>query len=138
MSGFFLGFIGGIVAWFATTFVGQPLLAFIAARSEAARVLAQYEELDRHNPVRDEFPETIVIDRRKSLSAAGAQLVAIAHAYQFLMPVLRKFKLFPQRAGSALILLSQMRPSGSHNEDERDAIMKALRLGRRFGKDHRI
>src|SRR5215831_15113771 len=33
----FWGFIGGSIAWFATNFIGQPILAFIAARSEAAR-----------------------------------------------------------------------------------------------------
>jgi hypothetical protein len=42
----FWGFIGGVIAWFATNFIGQPIVAFIAARSEAARTMAQFQYLD--------------------------------------------------------------------------------------------
>ena len=138
MSGVFLGFVGGVIAWFATNFIGQPLVAFIAARNEAARALAQYAELDgRFDPERDEFSDDIVKERTRALSAAGAQLIALANAYQILIPVLRRLKFRPQYAGNDLIYLSQMEPNGTYNEEIRGRIMKALRLGRRFGS-HRI
>jgi hypothetical protein len=133
----FWGFIGGVIAWFATTFLGQPIVAFIAARSEAARTMAQFEHLDRYDPEREEFPDSIIMDRQKSMAAAGAQLVAFAHTNQLFIPLLRKLKLWPQNAGNNLILLSQLNPAGVDNEEVRKDIMRQLRLGSRFGK-HRI
>jgi hypothetical protein len=120
------------MAWFATTFIGQPISTFIAARSEAARVLALFEDLDRYDndPERDEFPDNIVLDRQKALAAAGAQLIALAHANRFLIPFLHKRKLRPQNAGDDLILLSQLKPAGDYNEEVRNRIMRTLRLGR--------
>jgi hypothetical protein len=128
----FWGFIGGIIAWFATNFVGQPIVAFITARSEAARTMAQfgYLEFDPEN----ENPDSVIIDRQRSMAAAGAQLIAFALANQLFIPFLRKLKYWPQHAGNDLILLSQMRPAGAENQEIRDRIMRSLRLGRRFGK----
>jgi hypothetical protein len=129
------GFVGGIIAWLATTFVGQPLVAFIGSRSEAARALAQFGYLDRYDPERDDPPPEIATDRRKILAEAGARLVAFAHANQFVIPIFRKLKLFPQQAGDSLILLSQMKPYGSYdNEYINDQVMHQLRLGQRFGQ----
>lgn len=130
------GFIGGFIAWLFTNFIGQPIVAFIAARSEAARAMAEFEYLDHFDPD-EEFPDSVILDRQKSMAAAGAQLVAFAHANQFLVPLLRKLRLWPQHAGNDLILLSQLRPAGVDNEDIRNRIMRSLRLGRWFGK-HRI
>jgi hypothetical protein len=132
----FWGFVGGVMAWLATSFIGQPIITFIAARSEAARVIALFGELDRYDgdPERDEFPDNIVLDRQKAMAAAGAQLIAFAHANQFLIPFLRKLKFRPQNAGNDLILLSQLKPAGDYNEEVRNRVMRTLRLGRRFGK----
>lgn len=105
----------------------------MAARNEAARILAQFEVFDRYDPERDEFPDAIVADRSKSLATVGAQFVAFAHSNQVLLPILRRLKFFPKSAGNALIHLSQMRPAGVSNGDVRQEIMRQLRLGRRFG-----
>jgi len=98
---FLLGFLGGILAWFATNLIGQPLVTFLGARSEAARVLAQFEDLDGYDPERADPPPEIVEERRKLLAAAGAQLVAFAHANQFLTPILQKLKLWPEHAAAS-------------------------------------
>jgi len=45
VSTLFVGFIGGFVAWIATTAVGQPLLRFFQLRSRAAFILARYDGL---------------------------------------------------------------------------------------------
>jgi hypothetical protein len=105
----------------------------MAARNEAARILAQFEELDHYDPERDEFPDNLVTDRSKSLATVGAQFVAFAHSNQVLLPVLHKLKFSPQAAGNALIHLSQMTPASVGNGDVRQQIMRQLRLGRRFG-----
>jgi hypothetical protein len=138
VANFFLGFLGGIVAWFAVNLVGQPLVNFLNARSEAARALAQFDYLDRGDPTIDDPSPEITQERRKLLSSAGAQLVAFAHANQFLAVTLRKLKLWPQHAGNALILLSQLKPYGSNNEEIREQVMRQLRLGKRFGPHHRV
>jgi hypothetical protein len=133
----FWGFIGGVIAWFATNFIGQPIVAFIAARSEAARTMAQFQYLD-DDPERAEregFPDGVITERQKSMATAGAQLVAFAQANQLFIPLLRKLKYWPQHAGNDLILLSQMTPAGVENQEVRHRIMRSLRLGRRFGKD---
>lgn len=105
----------------------------MAARNEAARILAQFEALDRYDPERDEFPDDLVADRSKSLATVGAQFVAFARSNQVLLPILRRLKFSPQAAGNALVLLSQMTPAGVGNSDIRQQIMRQLRLGRRFG-----
>ena len=135
---FLWGFLGGIIAWFATEFVGQPIKTFLAARSEAAKVLAQYEELDYYDPERDPPAVELTNERAGALRAAGAALIAFAHSNQFLLSAFRRLRLSPQHAGSSLILLSQLKPNGINNEDQRDKIMRYLRLGRKFGKHHRI
>jgi hypothetical protein len=124
----FWGFVGGVMAWFATTFIGQPIITFFAARSEAARVLALFGQLDRYDndPERDEFPDNIVLDRQKALAAAGAQLIAFAYTNQFLIRFLHKLKWSrpnltspirrAKNAGDDLILLSQLKPAGDYNE----------------------
>jgi hypothetical protein len=112
---FLLGFIGAILAWFVTNLVGQPLVSFLATRSEAARALAQFEHLDRYDPTIDSPAREIVEERGKLLGAAGAQLIAFSHANQFLAVLFRKLKLWSQHAGSALILLSQLKPYGNDN-----------------------
>src|SRR2546423_7322205 len=104
----------------------------MAARSEAARALAQFEYLDRYNLEADDEEREITAERRKSLADAGSRLVAFAHSNQFIVPILRKCKLFPQHAGNQLILLSQLSPFGDHNERVRRDTMRYLRLGRRF------
>jgi hypothetical protein len=126
------GFIGGILAWFATNFLGQPIVAFIAARNDAARILAQFASLDHYDPEIDKFPDNLVEERQKSLSIIGAQLIAFAHSNQFFVPILHRLHFFPQSAGNTLILLSQMKPTGVNNHDTRQQILQQLRLGRGF------
>ena len=138
MITFVLGFLGGTIGWLATNFVGQPFVAFLGARNEAARALAQFEYLDHYDPERDNPPPESVEERRKLLAAAGAQLVAFAHSNQFLARILQKLKFWPQHAGDELILLSQLKPLGNYNEQTREDVMRHLRLGRRFGPHYRI
>src|SRR5215471_5379305 len=43
MGSFWLGILGGIVAWFATMLIGQPFYEPIGLRRETARLLHLYE-----------------------------------------------------------------------------------------------
>jgi hypothetical protein len=134
----FLGFLGGIIAWLATSLVGQPVLEFLAARNEAARALARYEGLDSYQPDEDESPCEDADARRKLLADAGSRLVAFGYANQPLSKILRRLRFHPQSAGGDLLLLSEMRPYGGQNDQVRQKAMRALRLGRLFSRNHRM
>jgi len=132
---FIWGFIGGILAWFATEFIGQLIKTFFAARAEAARVLAQFQDLDYYDPG-EEWPEVTADqaeERKKALSAAGATLIAFARSNQYVVRPFRRLGFRPENAGNALMLLSQLPPRGSNNEDQREAAERYLKLGYRFG-----
>jgi hypothetical protein len=129
-----MGFPGGIFAWLVTNFIAQPFISVWNARAEAARVLAMFEQFDISDPDRGEFPPDLVIDRRRALQAAGAQLAAFDLSYQMLVPLLRRFRIRPRDAGSSLMLLADMPDGGIGNDEVRNQIMRALRLGRKFGR----
>jgi len=129
----FNGFTGGIFAWCVTAFIAQPFIYFWNARVEAARVLAMFEEFDYFDPERSEYPPDLVIERRRALRAAGAQLGAFDLSHQMLVPLLRRLHIRPHDAGSKLILLADMPEGGRANGELRGEIMHYLRLGTNFG-----
>jgi hypothetical protein len=138
MTTLLLGFLGGFVAWLATTFVVSPITALLAARTEAAHALALSEHLDSYDPERDMPSSDVAEERTRSLAAAGAKLIAFEQANQYARPILKRLRIFPQTAWNALILLSQMPPYGVRNEDQRDVIMGQLRLGRKIAAHYRV
>jgi hypothetical protein len=93
ITNFGCGFAGGIIAWFATEFIGQPIKTFLAARSDAAKALAQYEDCDRYDPEREPAVDELVSERANLLRAVGAALVGFAHSNQVLLPVFRRLSL---------------------------------------------
>jgi hypothetical protein len=44
VASFILGFFGGIVAWFATTFIAQPWREISTLRSEAIKALTRFDD----------------------------------------------------------------------------------------------
>lgn len=138
MAALLWGFLGGVIAWFATNFVAQPLNTFFNARSGAARALARYGDLDRYDPEEEDPSSNVISDRRKVLADSGAELIAFAHSNQVLTKALQRARFFPQNAGDDLILLSDMKPHGARNDDVRQEIMQHLRVGRKFGRHDRI
>jgi hypothetical protein len=137
------GFVGGIFGWAVTTFVAQPLAALLAARSEAAEVLAQFEHCDdfrSHDETRTLPPEDVIAARARAYENCGAKLSGFDLSYQPLARVLRwRFiRWYPRDAGSQLILLAQLKPGGLSIEDVRQNVFRALRLGHHFGNKDRI
>ena len=81
-----LGFFGGIVAWFATTFVAQPIQRLIKLREKAALVLATYDDhLWIGNPEAKAPENDWLEERRKAYDNIGSELVAFADANTFLV-----------------------------------------------------
>src|SRR5271168_2640355 len=73
------GFLGGILGWVVTTFVAQPLIAFLSARNEAAQVLSQFDVSDSYARGADDQTEPssdIIAKRRDAYSSCGAKLIS--------------------------------------------------------------
>ena len=132
-AGILSGFFGGVFAWFVTSFVAKPLIDFSQARSVAAQYLTMFAEADVFDPEKDEPEEDLIIERKKLLKEAGAQLVAFDLSNQFVAKLLRKLKFCPRQAGENLILLAEMKWAGGQNDQLRGQVMHYLRLGRKFG-----
>jgi hypothetical protein len=133
--GFLGGVFGGILSWLATAFVARPLMDFMKARDEAARVLARFRDADSYDPIYgDEFPHAIAAARAQALMECGSKLGGFDLSNQFISRMLHKFGFFPNHAGDGLMLLSQMKPKGNPNDEVRNQIFVALRLGRRHGR----
>jgi hypothetical protein len=79
VSTLLFGFVGGFIAWIATTVVGQPLLRFFQLRAQAAHILARYDDqpwID--NPEEKPPAEAWLAKRRQAYEEIGSELVAFA------------------------------------------------------------
>ncbi|MBB6251041.1 hypothetical protein [Nitrospirillum iridis] len=139
MSALLWGFLGGVVAWFVTNFISQPLIKIISLRESAAVALARYENYDHHGHEEEDTPEADTIKARNvAFSEVGSQLKAFVISNQIIMKAIHKTTWRPGPAGENLITLSQMPPYGSENWEIRQNIMKHLKLGKKISKDLRI
>jgi hypothetical protein len=139
MGGFFLGFVGGVIAWIVTALVGQPIYHFISLRTEAARVLARYERSD-FGPGPDPADANWVAERKRAYRECGARLVAFAAANVIVTRLLRSrflgsVRCYPRSAGEALITLGELGPDASTRMAMRDQVILRLKLD--FGSSRR-
>ena len=72
MTGVGSGILGGIVAWFATMLVGQPLYQLINLRSQTAWLLHFYDPLTHDDRV---LSALWVSEREKAYRDHGAKLL---------------------------------------------------------------
>jgi hypothetical protein len=129
MGSFFLGLIGGFVAWIVTALLGQPIYGFIGLRAEAARVLARYER----DPGSEAGNANWTAERRRAYQECGARLVAFAAANVIMTRllrsrVLRQLRCYPRSAGEALMTLGDLSPGASERLAARDEIVTRLKL----------
>jgi hypothetical protein len=132
------GFLGGIFGWVVTTFIAQPVTMLLAARSEAAQALAQFEHCDDFNPHDEQQTppsDAVVAARGQAYANCGAKLAGFDLSNQIFSRALRwRFiKWNPKSAGNELLLLAQLKPGSRFVDDTRQNVFKALRLGRSFG-----
>jgi hypothetical protein len=135
MASFLWGSIGGMVAWVATTILGQPIYRFINLRAEAAEALARYERRDPDDPDPDTVDVNWLAERKRAYRECGSRLVAFAASNVLVTrllchPVLRK-KYYPRSAGQALIVLGDLSPGAQTRLTARDYVISGLKL--RFG-----
>jgi hypothetical protein len=130
VSTLFIGFIGGLVAWIATTVVGQPLLHFFQLRSRAAFILARYDGLPWiDHPEEAEPPEKEWLEKRKeAFDEIGSELIAFADTNSLITHALTKSHYFALRAGNDLRLLGAVYPGTQSWADVRKRVRSAVRL----------
>jgi hypothetical protein len=106
MVSFFLGVLGGIVSWFATTAVGQPILTFMSLHSRATKLLVLYE----HGEGQPQLHSWLV-EREKFLRDCGADLFSFGMAFESISRQLERFGYSPITAGMAMMELALKSPS---------------------------
>jgi hypothetical protein len=117
------GFVGGILAWLATTFLAQPLQRFLQLRNDAAVAIAQFEERAWIGNPDAKPPTNEWLDRRReAYDRAGTALVALANTNRFVTRVLRHAMLGRHRchvrsAGENLRTLGETYP-GTQASDQ--------------------
>ena len=128
------GLLGGFIAWVLTNLIAHPLHRFISLRSEAARLLALYEDrFDVTNPEAPRPPEDWLAERRRAYDTFGADLTGFAFSNSIFTRMLhrlrpKRFRCYPRNAGSAFVALSQAAPGTSADNETRQSIMRYLKL----------
>jgi hypothetical protein len=129
MSSALYGLVGGLFAWFATTFLAQPIYRFWSLRTEAAKVLALYEDRDRSLSQDVEW----LARRRREYELCGAELIGFAYSNSLFTRAFhwlpwRQLRVDPRRAGGYFLTLAELSPGWSTRDQVRDDIMSALKL----------
>jgi hypothetical protein len=134
MSALFLGFIGGVIAWIATTVIGEPLRRFIPLRHEATVVIIRYEECawigdPEASPPDNEWLEK----RREAYDAAGIALMAFATSNTLFSRLLRspylgKLRCYPYSGGSDLRELGSAYPGMQASDHLQRSALRALKI----------
>jgi hypothetical protein len=129
-----LGFFGGVVAWFATTFVAQPIQRLIQLRERAALVLAKYDDhLWIGNPEARPPENNWLEERRKAYDDIGSELVAFADANTLLVRrfhhrLLGRRRLYIRSAGENLRTLGDAYPGTPSWDQIRRSAKSALKI----------
>jgi len=127
--------LGGFLAWVAITIIGEPIHKFVRLRTQAAVVLARYEEQVDHSDSRpkQKYSEEWLSNRQIEYSNCGSDLIAFAAANIVANGILRKlpkgWRCFPHAAGGNFLALATLHPDESWAPEARNRIISALRLG---------
>jgi hypothetical protein len=111
MASFFIGLLGGIVAWVGTALLGQPLYTLQNLRAEAARLIALYDNADAFQ--RNAADAKWLQRRTEAYEEHGSRLVAFGATHRLLLPIIHIFKIQPISAGYDLISLAYLSPGAS-------------------------
>lgn len=127
MGSFILGICGGVIAWFLTMAIGQPLYSFFSLRSDASLCLVMYEAAGDRAKVPGWLAE-----QNAAYQRSGANLVSFASTHGICTEMVRRLGYDPRVAGMSLMRLASL----SHDDTDRRAlygeIVEALRLKHRI------
>jgi hypothetical protein len=122
-----LGILGGMVAWVATTLIGQPFYELIGLRREAARLLHMYDP-----ETRDERGGVIgwLAERENSYRACAANLFAFSSSQSIVaaLVALPPLRWHPKQAAELMSALAPLGPGAAERPQLRRGIAEALDL----------
>jgi hypothetical protein len=125
MISFLLGILGGIVAWFVTMLIGQPILTFWALRRQVIKALVQYNA----SGIDERSQSSKWLDERSTvLRTHGAELIAFAATEPLAPMLLAKIGYDPLGAGVYLTSLSCLAPGDATRPHIYGEVLKALRV----------
>ena len=126
MEGFWPGILGGFLAWIGTTFLAQPLVAFLHLRAGVARLLVLSEHqhwrmlMSQVSPSENTYGE-------ETCSAAMQLQTFVATNHMFVSYLLAPLGFDLPRASEGLLQLA-ISNAGSPAESLRQQIARALRI----------
>jgi hypothetical protein len=132
------GFMGGIIAWIAATFIGEPLSEFLRLRRKAADVLAEFEEAPwSRDPEAKPRTAYWLEDRRRAIDCAGTALIGFSLSHPAVVRFLglcrlpNERRLWPKIAGDTLRSLAQSYPGKQAADHLKAQIYRDLNLSDR-------
>jgi hypothetical protein len=131
---FIAGLVGGVIAWFVTQFIAEPLRRFFGMRREIAQYLLDYGNVRARGEDGQELTEqdkARLRDAQKKIRELATQTLSFAQTDALAANLLRWLWRYDlMRAGTALLMLSHELAIGT--QDERQlavkSIYKALRI----------
>lgn len=92
MGSLALGFVGGIIAWFAATLIGELLRKFFQLRHETAIALATFDDHWASNPDDDPPSDEWFEQRKETFEKIGVALIGFGASNVGLNRILRSKK----------------------------------------------
>jgi hypothetical protein len=134
-----LGLIGGVISWFLTQFVAEPLRRFLAMRRDIAQHLMDYENVRAPRDARggitaaEDFTEQHaerLRDAQKRLREFGTQMLSFAQTDPMATKLIRYlWRYDPLKAGRSLVGFSHdIAVYGDERAAHRRNILDALRI----------
>lgn len=127
MGSFFLGILGGVIAWFLTMLAASPLYAFFSLRSNASTCLMMYEGAGD----RAKAPGWQA-ERETAYRIAGAGLASFASTHGPIAELVRRFGYDARVAGMSLMSLAALSQEDPQRRALYGEIVEALRLKHRI------
>jgi hypothetical protein len=134
---FMAGLVGGVIGWFVTQFVAEPLRRFFVMRREIAQHLLDYENVVAPRNERGEITEYFtgqdaprLYDAQKQLRQLGTQMLSFVQTDALAANMIRwLWRYDPTKAGRSLMALSHdIAVFGDERARRRSDIIAALRV----------
>jgi hypothetical protein len=131
-----LGALGGVVSWFATDFIAQPLRRFFHLRGEIAARMIIYGNvrapIDERGKDTDDFTDDDMVRLEKAQIAFrrwGARMLAFCHTEPIGYWLVLRMRYDPLEAGQSLIGLSNsIGVYGNERHQHRQGVLNALHI----------
>lgn len=129
------GVVGGVLGWFATYVIVEPLRQFFQLRNKAAQVIVQYDPTSGPTNPDDDPPEAKWLeDRRKEFDDIGVSILEFCAVNSIVCRTLShrhlsRYRFSIRIAGESLRLLGKTQPGTQAHHQIRHQALYGLKLG---------